>query len=154
MTIDDAVTPEQVEAVRALTAEYAALPHVEGRWLHPDREVAALPEPYVPPGGGMLLATHDGRPVGSVVWLRTDDEAVELRRLYVRPEARRLGVGRALSVAVLERATGVGARMVRLDTLPELTDAVALYLSLGFVEIPPWRELYPGARCFEWRAPG
>lgn len=80
----------------------------------------------------------------------------ELKRIYVRPGARRRGVGEMITVALLEWATHLGFECVRLDTVPELRAARALYARLGFTPIPPYRDGLPAdAICLEravrWR---
>ena len=144
-------TPEEVEVVRTLFAEYAALPHTAGRWDDSAGEVESLPGPYAPPLGEMLLALADGLPVGCVAIRPLDPPAVcEMKRLFVRERMRGLGAGRALVEASIGRARESGYSLMRLDTAPELDEARALYLSLGFREIDRYRDdLSRDAMCFE-----
>jgi putative acetyltransferase len=127
------------------TIEETGLPKPEEspgvlEWMR--RDIEALPGPYVAPDGALLVASLDGAPAGSVALARIDDDRVEIRRLWVRPHARRAGVARALTVACLERAVELGYRQVVLDVVPSRTGAIALYRSLGFTEIEPYDE-YP-----------
>ncbi len=101
-----------------------------------DDELAALPGFYVPPRGAFLTAWDEasGQLVGSVALKPApDDEATcEMKRLYVRPAARGTGLGRRLAEAITAEALRIGYRRMVLDTLPWLTDAQTLYLSMGF----------------------
>lgn len=135
----------RVETVRVLMREYAALPHVCGRWDTIAEDVAALPEPFVAPHGVLLLAWQGDVPVGCVALGALEATIGEVKRMYVRPTARRLGVGAALLDALLLHARRIGYERVRLDTAPELTAAIALYERFGFVQIPSYLE----SRCAE-----
>jgi len=147
LEVDDAA---KLRAARDLVREYAALPHVQGRWVDPDAEITALPGAYRVPRGGFLLAAVEGDYVGCVAFAPLDEAAVELKRLYVRPGLRGRGIGLVLIRAVVQRARAVGYACIRLDTAPELGAAIALYLQEGFREIGRYRDdLYADARCFE-----
>ncbi len=105
-----------------------------------ERELAAPADEYGPPGGTALLGFLDGLPVGCA-GLRplAPPQVAELKRMYVRPEARRRGLGRELAAAAIASARRLGYSRVRLDTLAEMKEAAQVYRSLGFVEIPPYR---------------
>lgn len=96
----------------------------------------------------ILVAFEGDRALGCGA-LRTLEPGVgELKRIYVRPETRGSGAGRALTVALLEQARGL--KVVRLDTLPSMGAAIRLYESLGFQQIPPYSASNPaGALCYE-----
>ena len=146
MDITDA-RHDDLDAVRALLREYEASLGVSLDFQGFDDEVAELPGAYAPPGGALLIAAEEA---GCVALRRIDDETCELKRLYVRPEWRSHGLGRQLTVAALERARALGYRRVRLDTLPGMERAQALYAELGFREIAPYRpNPVPGARFLE-----
>ncbi len=103
-------------------------------------ELAAMPGKYAPPGGELLLArAADGTPLGCVALRPMDPPGCcEMKRLYVAPAARGLGLGRGLALAVVAAAERIGYRELRLDTLPTMDEAIALYRTLGFAPIAPY----------------
>ena len=105
-----------------------------------DQELARLPGDYAPPAGGLLLAAYQGEPAGCVALHRLEGEVCEMKRLYLCPQFRGQGMGRALAEAIIARARSMGYRHMRLDTVePVMQDAVALYRQLGFEEIAAYR---------------
>jgi ribosomal protein S18 acetylase RimI-like enzyme len=124
---------DDVELVRVLFREYAAALDVDLSFQGFEDEVEALPRGY-----DALLVANLGD--GCVGVRGLDDGICEMKRLYVRPSARGAGLGRALAEAAIERARGLGYERMRLDTLPTMHAAHALYRTLGFVEIEPYRE--------------
>ena len=130
----------RIETARILMREYAALPHVAGRWNTIDQDIAALPAPFVVPQGVLLLAWWEDQPVGCVALGALDASTGEVKRMYVRAAARGRGIGAALLDALLGHARALGHARVRLDTAPELTPAIALYERFGFRPIAPYRE--------------
>ena len=102
-------------------------------------EVAGLPGDYRSPAGALLLATIADRAVGCVGVRPLAGGACEMKRLYVRPDGRGQGVGRALADAAIAFARGGGYTAMRLDTLPTMATAQALYRELGFREVAAYR---------------
>ena len=142
-------SPEEIEAVRRLFGEYQESLGVDLCFQGFDRELAELPGDYVSPGGCLLVAQRD-EIVACVALRRLDPETCEMKRLYVRPTQRGLGLGRALADAVIDEARRMGYRRMRLDTLPSMTEAAALYERLGFKEIEPYTaNPVPGARFLQ-----
>ena len=109
------------------------------------KEAARLPFFYLEQGGGCLMAYAKGEPAGFIAWrtlpLTIAPAAWELKRLWVRPAARGLGLGRALLKAALDRAVAAGQQSVFLDTAPDaMATAVRLYFELGFKPCAPYRD--------------
>jgi GNAT superfamily N-acetyltransferase len=137
--IRDALDGE-TQLVRELFEDYAAGLGVDLCFQNFNAELAALPGEYVRPRGCMLLAFDNGDVAQGCVALRPlNAETCEMKRLYVRPAARSLRLGRALAEAVIGEARGMGYRRLVLDTLPTMERAIAMYLSLGFREIGAYR---------------
>jgi putative acetyltransferase len=138
-------TPEQLAQVQSLFREYAADLAALGVSLcfqNFDAEVSALPGVYAQPAGAVLLARVNGAAAGCVA-LRALPEAdhvnaCEMKRLFVRPAFRRYGLGRALTLRVMDMATQAGYSCLLLDTLHDMEAARELYASLGFAEVAPY----------------
>jgi len=102
-------------------------------------ELARLPAPYLPPQGCLLIARLDGAAVGVAGMKPLSAGIAELKRLYVVPEARVAGFGKALAEQAIAAAVAKGYVRLRLDThRPSMAPAIRLYTTLGFVEIPPY----------------
>lgn len=126
---------DDIATVRELFLEYAASLNRSLCFQNFDREVATLPGDYDP----ILLATWDGRVAGCAALHPYEDGACEMKRLYVRPEFRTFGIGRALAERVIAEARTRGFGKLLLDTLPSMQRAIALYESLGFTDAPAYR---------------
>jgi ribosomal protein S18 acetylase RimI-like enzyme len=138
----------EAAALRELFREYAAWLGPEGWFTDLEAELAALPGGYE----AILVARGGGEPVGCVAVRALEDGVCEMKRLYVRPAARGSGVGRALATAIVEEARRLGYRTMRLDTLPTMGEAQALYRSLGFRETGRYNDNpVPGVLFFELR---
>jgi ribosomal protein S18 acetylase RimI-like enzyme len=133
-------TAEEIQHARLLFREYAdgtgACECFEGF----GKEIAALPGPYGPPTGQLLLAELDGRSAGCVALRKLDDGICEMKRLYVRPAFRGCHLGRQLAEVIINEARRIGYRAMRLDTLSSMVAARALYQSLGFCAIPRYND--------------
>ena len=135
--IRHAATAAEVAQAHVLFEEYAASIGVDLCFQNFSAELATLPGAYAPPRGALLLAGTAERPSGCVALrpLPDGDRLIgEVKRLYVRPGARGSGLGRALVLQILAEASAIGYRELKLDTLPTMAAARALYASLGFRE--------------------
>lgn len=140
MLIREVLVPAELPLVRALFEEYAAGLDVDLCFQGFAEELAGLPGRYAPPFGGLWIAVDHGQAVGCVALRPLDQGVCEIKRLYLRPEARGTGVGRRLVEIVLVHAAAQGHRRVCLDTLPSMTGAIALYRSLGFEQVAPYND--------------
>jgi GNAT superfamily N-acetyltransferase len=110
--------------------------------------LAALPAPYIPPAGGLWLAWDGPEAVGCVALQAQSTDVAEIKRMYVRPESRGRGVGRALAVRAIVEARALGYDRLRLGTLTTMHAAQSLYASLGFRPIAPYRAVEFGDTLF------
>jgi len=134
-----------IEAVRQLFLDYAASLGVDLCFQGFDEELASLPGRYAPPSGELLLARNAyGKPIGCVALRAMNEKGIfnscEMKRLYVAPEGRGLGLGKALIDATVRLARRAGYAEMRLDTLPNMAQAIHLYKEAGFEAIPAYYE--------------
>ena len=147
MAVVPVTTDEEQARARALLEEYGRTLPVQEAVQSVAHDLHDLAQ-YMPPRGALLLATVDNRTLGCVALRQWDGDICEMKRLYVQPAGRGLGLGRALAIAIIATARAAGYRAMRLDTLGTMHTATELYRSLGFREIAPYTEL-PTARHME-----
>ena len=122
-------------AVREIIGEYARSTGVDLEFQGFSKELASLETYYVT----ILVARWNGELAGCVALRDDGNGACEMKRLYVRPAFRAHRIGRELAEAIVEEGRARGFAAMRLDTLPTMSSAMALYESLGFEDIPPYR---------------
>lgn len=131
-----AETPEDLDAVKTLFRAYVDWLDIDLSYQGFEEELAGMPGKYTPPRGALYLARGLEGDVLGCVGLRPfgEEGACEMKRLYVTPQARGLGVGAALVKRVLQVAQDAGYGEMLLDTLPTMTGAIKLYKNAGFEE--------------------
>lgn len=138
-----AATADDLADVARLFAQYQAHIGVDLSYQDFATELAGLPGKYAAPRGRLLVARdREGVAIGCVALRPLDGGACEMKRLFVAPGGRGLGLGRALAEAIVAAAAECGYAEIRLDTLPTMREAIALYRTLGFGAIAPY---YAGA---------
>lgn len=131
-----------IEPTRAILREYAQSLSVDLRFQNFEYELETLPGDYAAPQGRLLLAFVGDALAGCGAMRAVPESdyanACEMKRLYVRPAFRGLGLGRAIAQALLDEARRAGYSTMLLDTLDDMESARELYATLGFEEIPPY----------------
>jgi ribosomal protein S18 acetylase RimI-like enzyme len=137
--------PDELDAVRELFREYGEFVGSPICFENFAREIASLPGEYI----CLLVAEESGELAGCAALRRIGEGIAEMKRLYVRPAFQGRGLGRLLAARIIQEAQAQGYQLLRLDTLPVMGSALALYRGLGFREIPPYGGNPPEAICFE-----
>jgi GNAT superfamily N-acetyltransferase len=144
LSILEAQSPRELAIAADLFREYARSLPFPLDYQGFEEELASLPGKYAPPAGAIFIASHDDIPVGCIAMrpltpMPGDPSPVcEMKRMYVRPTARGLSLGRLLATTLLDRARTAGYAMMKLDSESDFTPALTLYRSLGFVECPDY----------------
>jgi ribosomal protein S18 acetylase RimI-like enzyme len=145
--------PRDIEDIVRLFKEYESHIGVDLSYQDFASELSTLPGKYAPPGGQLLIARDARRrAIGCVAMRRLDTGRCEMKRLFVSPGGRGLGLGRTLACAIVEEAEKLGYAEIRLDTLPSMQAAIGLYRELGFIPIDPYYAGAPAGTIFMARA--
>jgi putative acetyltransferase len=140
MRIKRAQTKAEIQEVESLFQEYESFLNVDLCFQNFEDELANLPGKYSPPRGDLLIGLDGEKIVGCVAVRKLDDDICEMKRLFVRQEARGTGLGRQLAQEIIVISQKLGYSLMRLDTLDRLTKAMHLYKTLGFKKIESYYE--------------
>ena len=139
LRLTQATTQSDLDDARTLFKEYEAALGISLCFQNFAEELANLPGEYAQPRGRLLLAREYDQLLGCIALRPVGPTTCEMKRLFVRPEHRDRRLGRVLVEAIIEEARKIGYTHMRLDTMPGKMDrAIALYRSIGFVEIRPY----------------
>ncbi|MFC1676545.1 GNAT family N-acetyltransferase [Planctomycetota bacterium] len=144
LKIYPAETDEDIELVKKLLEEYLASREFEDS-IFPEevqafqKQLSELPAEFAGPSGCLLIAKYGEQPAGCVGLRNLGDGICEMKRLYIKSQFRGLKIGRKLMESIISEARRIGYSVIRGDTIPSMQAAQALYASLGFKEIEPYR---------------
>ena len=124
--------------VRELIEEYTAKLQRDLSFQHLEEELSDLSSKYAPPHGVLLLAEENGTALGIAAYCRHTASRCEMKRLYVRPQARGRSLGETLVRHLLAQAAADGYTEMVLDTIEPLQVAIHLYEKLGFQRCEPY----------------
>ena len=127
-----------IQTAQILFDEYVAALEIDLAFQNYDRERRHLADIYMPPTGALYLAENEGVSAGCVGLRKLDGQRCEMKRLYVRPDYRGMGIGTALCHQIIAMGRKLGYAEMLLDTLASMHKALALYRSLGFKQIAPY----------------
>jgi len=131
-------TLEELEEVRNIFIEYSDFLQVDLCFQNFEKELQTLHQVYSPPQGCIILAKQNDNTVGCVALKPIGEGVCEMKRLYVRPEARGKGFGKKMVEELISFARKSPYKTMKLDTVSKLQEAISLYRSFGFVETAPY----------------
>jgi GNAT superfamily N-acetyltransferase len=134
------VDPEHPDAQSCLAEYVAELNRRSERGFDPAVGATALPHEVRPPAGEFFVAYLHGEAVGCGAVKHHKDAPAEIKRMWIAPRARGLGLGRRLLESLEACARAGGARVARIETSAVLVEALSLYRSTGWVEVPAFND--------------
>lgn len=141
-SLGEAVWPDDTGLVLGIFQEYRRSLSIDLCFQNFEAELANLPGDYAAARGSLLLVRVEGHVAGCCAMRPLDNvdypNACEMKRLFVRPAYRSFGLGRQLAEAIMDKARMAGYDSILLDTLDDMEAARALYVELGFEEVPPY----------------
>ncbi len=134
----EARTEQDIAAARKLFQEYTDSLGIDLTFQNYEQELEQIETIYQPPSGSLILIKYKDSFVGCVGLKKLDKPNCEMKRLYLTPKIRGKGLGKILCEKIIEKTKQFGYKRIRLDTLPSMTAARALYRNLGFHPIKPY----------------
>ena len=141
--------PDSALAAELLSRYYGELDSRFPAGFLPERTVSLPSEELVVPQGAFLVAYLDGRAVGCGAVRKLDGNVAEIKRMWIDPDVRGRGIGRRLLASLEALGAELGCKVVRLDTSAHLPEAMGLYRSSGYREIPAYNDNLYAAHWFE-----
>ena len=149
--LTEAKSKEEFKTGVDLFQEYATQLGVDLEFQNFREETHNIETQYSRPDGALFIAYNDQKKVMGCFGVRSLEQSIcELKRMYLRKEARGMGIGKQLLIKSLEVGKELGFKKMRLDTLPTMESAIGLYIKMGFCEIDPYRyNPIDGTKYFE-----
>ncbi|MEM1137554.1 MAG: GNAT family N-acetyltransferase [Bacteroidota bacterium] len=147
----EATTSIDYKVATKLFKEYASQLEIDLAFQSFNKEVENIERQYSRPKGTIFITYNEDKlPLGCFGIRELEGLICELKRMYVKKEARGLGIGKKMLIKSLEVGKELGYKKMRLDTLSTMLSAIALYKKMGFYEIKPYRyNPIKGAKFFE-----
>ena len=147
LRILDATASRDIQTARILFEEYAKKIGIDLAFQQFEQELVRIADVYSPPSGFLLLSKQEDITAGCVGLRKFDAQCCEMKRLYVRPDFRGMGIGKQLCLKIIRKGKALGYRYMLLDTLASMKKAQTLYRRLGFQNtIPYYHNPTPGAQ--------
>ena len=151
-TLKEATTDKDFEIAVDLFREYASHIGIDLSFQNFEDEILEIKNHYSRPNGQLIIVYDNRNPTGCFGVRTLEDSVCELKRMYLKKEARGKGVGKMMMTKALEIGRTLNFELMRLDTLPTMEKAIKLYKDMGFYEIEAYRfNPFKDAKYFEIR---